>query len=689
MSLRNTKPVKLTPFGITDSVDGTNAPRGSMASLANLIPDAATSGVYVPRPAAVTLIDFLVGGFATPGFVSGRVVVGDLEYGTVASTRNAGQDEPYCYNLATGAFVTVAGITAGNTPASPAATGAWTPPILAQVGGRVIVTHPGFTVGSVKFGWFDVSGFSQVTTGNTHTTTLIDGNPVILGVQPGMRVAGTNVTAGTTVVSSAAVTLVQTGDTHTNTTIDGLPVSAARAIGQTVAGAGIPAGATVTALPTANSVTISAAATATATVSVTFGGATITLSAATTGSTNGVTLTITGGTTAAPLWGAGDCDRNNLPSRPVGVAQYNGRAYFACGTDGVLYSDSGFPCRMTTATQALTTSDGLAVTAIAPLMLLAPLTGGIVQAIIAFQGATKIQQISGDAAIPSGSITIANGGPSTLTMNALPIATGTLAPLSVVPCNLGTAFVSPQGLRVVEFSGTVTQPIGEGGKGITVPFINSVVPSRICAAANDDVIRITTQNGTTATTPQEEYWYDVTRKNWTGPHTSTASLIQPWRSTFLMTFTGSTAKIWQSDAHPSLTSTYVENNAQLSWGYTTTLLPDSGDDSMVEAVDMTLACELAAGTSASVSCTRDDLVLLDTTTVAGDGTLTIWDQFNWDQAVWDAQGAVFRQRSINFSGPIVFKQGAFSITGTSAFNVRIGNLYGRYRQLGYRLQEAA
>lgn len=693
MALRNGTEHRLIPYGVCDCVDGTNAPAGAMKAMANLIPDPSTHGVAVPRPAAVSIVDFVAGGFASPGFISSQLVVGDTVYGTIASTRNAAKDEPFAYNLSAGSFRTVAGIVSGNVPTSPVTSGAWTPPVLAQVGSRIIVTHPGFPGAAVKFGWFDVSGFSVATTGNTNTSTLISGNPSILGVQPGMTITGTDIPANTTVVSTADVTLVETGATHTNTTIDGLPVSAARAVGQTVAGAGIPSGTTVTVLASATSVTISQATTASATVSVTFGGATITLSAAATGSTGGVTLTIAGGTVAAPLWGAGDTDINNLLSVPVGVAQFNGRAYYALGTDGIRYSDSGFPCRVsdTIAVQALTTNDGLAVTAIAPLLLSAPLTGGIVQALIAFEGATKMQQITGDQAVPATSTSIASGGLSTLTMNALPVATGTLAPLSIFSCDLGTGFISPQGLRFIQFDGSVSPPVGDQGKGVVVPFIFSVVPSRICAAANQGVCRATTQNGasSTQTQPQEEYWFDLRRKFWTGPHTSTASLIQPWRTSFLMSFIGTNAALFQSDSEAGPASTYVEQAAQLTWSWETSLLPDSGSGSMVALVDMTLACELAAESVATVGAISDFGGTLDTTTITGPGTVTNWGAFNWGGANWGAQGVVFRQRSVDWHVPLEFKQMQILVQGQSAFNVRVGNLYMKYQKLGYKLEEAA
>jgi hypothetical protein len=690
MAFPASKMLRVIPYGVCDCVDGTNAKPGAMAELVNLVPDPSTHGVWVPRPAAVSTV-----GFPNPAFISGLVVIGDLAYGMIATSLFAGKDIPFCFNLATQTAISIFGVTSGNVPTSPPVSGAWTPPTLAQVGGRVIVTHPGFPGGATKFGWLDVSGFSETTTGDTtNASVFITGNPLILGVQPGMTISGTDIPVGTTVVSTLAVTLVGPGDTHSNTTIDNLPVLAGtpRAVGQTVAGAGIPLGTTVATIVSPTSVTISNAATATAAgVSLTFGGAVITLSQAMTGTHTGVTLTIVGGTRAAPLWGAGDTDINPLIAIPVGVAQFNGRAYYALGFGGVAYSDSGFACRISNsiAVQALTTNDGLPVTAIGPLLLSAPLTGGIVQALIAFEGATKMQQITGDQAIPATSTAISAGGQSTLAMNALPVATGTLAPLSICPTEHGLAFVSPQGLRFVQFDGSVSKPIGNAGAGVTVPFAFTVQPSRICASANDNVIRITTQNGSGPIQPQEEYWYDMTRAVWSGPHTSAASLIQPWRSTFLMTFIGSNAHLFQSDAKPGPTSTYIENNAQLSWAARTALLPDGGDGSMQSLIEMSWACELATATSAVLAAVSDYGFLLDTATVTGDGMLTIWNQFNWNQALWNAQGSAFRQRSVDWHAPLVFRQAAMAITGISAFNVRIGNIYMKHQTLGYKIEEAA
>ena len=653
MPLRNGQPITWRPKGLTDAIDGTNSFPGAMWSLSNMLPDPTTDGVWVSRPPALSATTFA--SFTTPGFVSAILVIGVRAYGMIASGRNAGNDEPFCYDLLTNTFVTVSGITSANTPVSPASTGDWTPPIMCQVGSRIIVTHPGFNA-TTKFGWFDISGFSQGVLGDTvNGSPIITGNPTILGVQPGLAITGTGIPASTTVLFAAAASSAHavTGTSHTNFLVDGIASTAGIFAGMAWVGPGIPPGTTVTTVA-ANSVTLSQAAQSSVTAQFvallsspspagfftggfTVGSATITVSdtsnlwvgqiitaglalpanstivslvantsitlnqAATLGGTlpfqaignvivmsanatstnNAEAIQITGGTFAAPQWGAGDTQPNNLPQQPVGVAQMNGRAWYACGTSGVPFSDSGFPCQISDNlfVQALTTGDGLAVTAIGPVYL-SSLVGGQVQSLIAFEGSYKMQQITGDP------------DKNNLAMNALPVATGTLAPLSLTPCELGLAFISPEGMRVVDFIGRISPPYGDHGQGITTPFIYAVVPSRICGAANSDTLRWTVQNGYKVGSPYEDYWYDIGRKAWHGPHTSTASLLQPYGpDSFVMTFVGTNANLFVQPSVPVLTSTYVENTKQMVGQYMPVgLMPDNAAGVMNMIRDMTLAC---------------------------------------------------------------------------------------------------
>lgn len=700
MALRNPKPITFRWRTVSDTVDASNGPPGACAALSNWIPSPSTDRQFVPRPASIQQTTFA--GFTNPRFISALLVVGNRAYGLISTSMFPGNDQPFVFDLTAGAFLTVTGETAANTPATQPYTGDWTPPILAQVGSRVIVTHPGFPGGAIKFGWFDMSGFTASVIGNvTSGSPTITGNPTIAGVNPGMTITGTGIPAGDTVVSAIPFVLTTPGATHNNTTLDNLGSTAGVAVGQVVAGAGIPIGTTVASVDSSSAVTLSQAATATATVSITFSGAVITMLANATANNAGETLTIAGGTLTSPQWGAGDTNINNLPSVPVSVAQFNARAYYALGLNGIVFSDSGNATQVSNnpAVQALTTQDGLAVTALGPLPLNS-LLGGVVQSLIAFEGIVKMQQITGDPTT------------SNLAMNALPLATGTLAPLSITPMKEGLAFVSPEGLRIINFAAQVSDPIGDHGQGVTVPFIYALYPSRICAASNADTFRISVINSQVVNTPTQEWWWDLTRKIFTGPHTFPASQIDSWGDTFLMapapgpvspgsTIWGefiwgeadwgvggsSVASLWRSDAFPSLSNTFMENGSPISCYAQTSLLPDNevmSENAMVEAV---LGMALPAGAQAAIVATRDTgeqigNVLLD----GAGGAETIWGEFFWGQNTWGGRSPVYYERRIAWTAPLVFTQMTVSVQMPASYGVTLGNLYMKYEPLGYLLQ---
>lgn len=404
----------------------------------------------------------------------------------------------------------------------------------------------------------------------------------------------------------------------------------------------------------------------------------IVISNAATGSHNLDTLTVTGGTTTSPQWAAGDTNTNNLPSVPVGGAMMGGRAYFACGVNGIPFTDALNPTQRTNASQALTTNDGLATTALGPLGA-SQTSGGspIVSALIVFEGVAKMQMITGDSAS------------STLQMNTLPLATGTLSPLSIFNYKEGLGFVSPEGVRTVDLLGNVSPPLGDHGSGITVPFINAVNPSRTNAAANADTIRLSVNNGSAAGgTAFQEWDYDVTRKAWHGPHTFPFDQIDVWSNTFVIVPHGVTAAIFQSDIVPNSSSTYTENSTALSWEYETCLLPDSDDMEMTSIVRATLMATLGA-TNVFVVAMDESGNALDTVIMSGSDTPTTWDNFSWDKAVWDGAPATFKERLIPWHTVILWKQGAIQVNAASVSDQRIGGVSLRYQRLGYDIPSAA
>jgi hypothetical protein len=677
MPLRRGIPLVFTPRTLTDAVDATPVRPGAMASLANLIPDASTDSVFIARPAAQEIADF--GFIANPGTISALLVVGDVCYGMIADL-DTGKDVPFAFNIPNRAFLTIAGVTIANCPNTQLLVGAWQPPIMAQVGPRIIVCHPGYMGIHAKFGWFDLSGAALTITANTGAgSPVLTGNPAIIGVQPGLLAAGAGLAPGSAILSSAEFQLQTTGQTHSNTTIDGLADTTGIAAGQIVSGSGIPPGTAVVSAIAGN-VTLSQAATATASgVALTFSGATVTLSQNATAAADNVTIAVTGGTPSDPLWGAGDTDRNPLPVPPLHVDEFNGRAYYALGADGIVWSDALFPCRVsnTSAVQAWVPGDGSAITALGQLGVATPLTGGIVQGLIAFAGVSRIYQILGDQALGN------------LSINALQTAagTGTEAPLSITPTEEGLAYVSPQGLRIIDFQGRVSPPIGRQGTGVVLPFVNALYPSRICATAAANILRITVQRADLGGSPSQEFWYDINRGVWTGPHSFPASQIQPYRSSFILAGVGLPAQLWLSDPYPNVFSVYHENGVDLVWEYEPTKLPDSHQMAENAIVEMTIAVAPEAGSDITVEARNIDTQFLDRT-VLSFGNAPLWDVAIWDQAIWDG-GGVFQQVPVDWNVPLVFKQLDVSFTGRSSAVTRIGNLYMRYQILGYRLMAAA
>lgn len=159
MAIRKSFPMKFTPKGVVDAWDSSDEFPGACQQLQNLILGQVDPGVLVPRPGVVSLALLAALGMSSPTFISIHQTAGSRIFGMVATSRNAGNDEPFIYDSATNALVTISGITAGNTPASPPNSGTdWSPPTMASVGVFVIVTHPGFNgTGSNFFGVFDLT----------------------------------------------------------------------------------------------------------------------------------------------------------------------------------------------------------------------------------------------------------------------------------------------------------------------------------------------------------------------------------------------------------------------------------------------------------------------------------------------------------------------------------------------------
>jgi hypothetical protein len=229
VALSNAHPVRFAPKGLSDAFDATEAFPGACRSLANLVFNPGNQELVACRPGVVSLTTF--SGFTTPTFVSVFVSIDVMIYGMVSTGRNAGHDEPFAYNTSTNTFVTISGVTNGNTPTSPATTGTWSPPSMAVVGKKILVTHPGFSGTGANFiGVIDITtpATPAWSSSNTATNALPTAPTWVANLNNRAYYACANVLYFSDSLNPLTITnagqSLTLGDTSSITAIQGLPV---------------------------------------------------------------------------------------------------------------------------------------------------------------------------------------------------------------------------------------------------------------------------------------------------------------------------------------------------------------------------------------------------------------------------------------------------------------------------------
>jgi len=452
----------------------------------------------------------------------------------VASSRNAGNDEPFVYDIPSGLFVSVTGVTSANTPSSPATFGDWTPPTMALVGGKILVSHPGFNAaGGYYFGVLDIN------------------NPAI------------------------------------------------------------------------------------------------------------------------PAWSAGNLTGAiSLTTKPISIQLYSGRAWYAVN-NALVFSDTNNPINCTAGTQVVTLGTNQSIVAVGGTPLISTTQGGIIQSLTVFTTSNLIYQITGDAAL------------STLTLNQLNVETGTYSQNSIAPTPQGLCFVSPEGVRFIQPNGLVSDPLGVSGQGIVDVFVVVPIPTRIALAYAGDVIRFNVPITTVAGASIQEFFYHLSRKIWSGPHTFPASLIQGFGSSFIITPVGVPSTLFKSNVLATSTDTFVENGNQMSWQIVTPLLPATDDMAMHEVTEQTIALAVSTTDTYTFSFTDESGAALGTTTIPSTATLSLWGTAIWGVSLWGGASKPYRTFRLDYSKSIIFSQASFSGSGNSSGAFRIGPSRVRLRHLGY------
>ena len=541
MPIPHTSTLRFTPKGLADGFDATEIFPGACRKLQNLVFDQSNPEVVIARPGVGAAITSFAG-FTTPGFVSLQVVVGTKVFGMVATGLTAAHDEPFCYDLVTNAFIAISGVTAGNAegrPTSPATTGAWTPPTLAVIGAKIIITHPGYAGTAGKFfGVIDIS------------------NP------------------------------------------------------------------------------------------------------------------------AAPAYTTANTTTNLLPTVPTSVANFNNRAYFACG-NVEYYSDVLAPTVMTTAGQSLTLGDNTPIVAQAGLPVTTT-SGGVVGALIVFKG-TQIWQITGDAAVTG-----------TLAQNYLTLTVGCQAPRSVVSSPLGTFFAGPDCAYFVSATGLILPVTNQQGglPDIRQPFNYCTEPTRVAAAFASNIYRLCIPTIVDGVAGTFDYWFDCRRFRWNGPHTFLYDCASGAGNYFVLTDRRVPAKLFTSYVNPKTTTIYTDNAAVYTADMVSATMPKRGEMAVKQIVESTM--ELSSSGAAltyGITAFGENGQFINAVGIPVQGLGHIWGTHPWGNGLrWTSSQTQVVTYRINWSIPIVFNKIAIEVSTPATKGVSIGTFYGRTQTTGYTLQ---
>lgn len=395
---------------------------------------------------------------------------------------------------------------------------------------------------------------------------------------------------------------------------------------------------------------------------------------------------------AAPVWSAQNTATHGLPSAPTAVANFNNRAYFACG-NVVYFSDSLVPGTITNASQSVTVGDSTPVVALVGLPLVTT-SGGVVQSLTIFKG-YQVWQVTGDSTA------------SNLSLNFLSLNTGTSSPRSVVQTPNGVFFAAVDGPYYVDTVGSV-KPISAPNRDVPdvqYPYVNCTQPSRTTSSFAAGIYRTCIEtidlfgNGLTG-----DYWLSTHRQRWTGPHTFPYDCAAAYGDSFLLSHSTMGAALFKSDSIPTIASVYQDATFAASTytlaGFTCTVesstLPKVGDMSQKQVIEATIELAgTASGASSIFSITALDeqqnlLNSVNVQTIVGSGYL--WGgastPYVWNGGVWGAgQLSAPSVYTVPWSAPLVFQKMCLRVSVLASDNIAIGTFYARYQSAGYTNQQ--
>lgn len=387
---------------------------------------------------------------------------------------------------------------------------------------------------------------------------------------------------------------------------------------------------------------------------------------------------------AAPAWSSANTATNALPGVPTSVANFNNRAYYSFGNQE-FYSDVLNPLTRTNAGQSLTVGDNTSITAQAGLPIQTT-SSGVIGALIVFKP-SSIWQITGDATT------------NNLAQNYLTLTTGSIAPRSIVPASFGIPFVAVDGPKVIGLSGVISpmnrELSGPRAPDIQVPFQNATAPTRIAAGFQGNIYRICVPTTTPSGAINADYWFDLSRLRWNGPHTFAYDCVSMPTSAvsgsfFVLSSAANPGMLFRSLTQPQsgITLVYNDLGTPLQTLLTSSSLPKTGHMAEKQVVESTIELSsVGAAVSYNITALDDRGRTVGTAGITTQNVGAPWGGFNWGAGpTWSSPTNTPFTYTAPWAAPVVFKKFVLNVQAAASNSLSIGTFYARYQDCGYTNQ---
>jgi hypothetical protein len=220
---------------------------------------------------------------------------------------------------------------------------------------------------------------------------------------------------------------------------------------------------------------------------------------------------------------------------------------------------------------------------------------------------------------------------------------------------------------------------------IQAPFQAMVNPGRAAGAFSGSMWRVcidTVRGGQFVT---DDYWFDITRRRWSGPHSFSYDNICQTGNYFIISHRNVGAYLFASQYMPSGTTTYLDNGQPYSVVIQTASFPKTQNINEKQVIESTIELSSSAQNLTYTINAIDDMAnVLDTTQISINTPVNVWGVGVWGGGQsYNYQYNAPATFTIPWTKPLIFKKMGLQIIASSTNNLSIGTFFAKYKDTGY------